>query len=248
MNNNKKYLIAALATAAVIILIIIFAVAGRKDNDTPAPQDSHDGHGAVSQEAPSSQASQNQETAPSAEASAPVDQYLAEQDQIMSDMMKNMEVEASGNASVDFLKGMIPHHQSAIDMAQSYLKYGGVNQDLKQLAEDIIQAQTGEMELMDQLIQEIEASGETDTEKEQGYLDAYNQMMAGHMHMGHGSSSSSVERAFAEGMIMHHQMAVDMSEAILDYTDHDQVRRLAEDIIAAQEKEILKMQEIMEQL
>ena len=66
--------------------------------------------------------------------------------------------------------------------------------------------------------------------------------------MHHGTSSAKdVEQAFAEGMLMHHQMAVDMSKAILDYTDNDEVRKLAEDIIDAQEKEIQQMQDIINQ-
>ena len=143
---------------------------------------------------------------------------------------------------------MIPHHRSAIDMSESYLKLGGANAELKKLAEDIIDAQTGEIDEMNRLIEEIEASGKTDTDKEQGYLNSYNKMMASHQHMHHGTSSAKdVEQAFAEGMLMHHQMAVDMSKAILDYTDNDEVRKLAEDIIDAQEKEIQQMQDIINQ-
>lgn len=42
-------------------------------------------------------------------------------------------------------------------------------------------------------------------------------------------------------------MAVDMSKAILDYTDNEEVTKLAETIIAAQEKEIKQMDEILKQ-
>ena len=71
-------------------------------------------------------------------------------------------------------------------------------------------------------------------------------MMSSEQHMSHGvSSAQDVEQAFAEGMIMHHQMAIDMSKAILDYTDDDEVRRLAEDIIEIQGEEIQAMEEIL---
>lgn len=55
------------------------------------------------------------------------DAYLSEQDAIVSDMMEHMAVEASGNAAIDYLKGMIPHHESAIAMSERYLKYGSSN-------------------------------------------------------------------------------------------------------------------------
>ncbi|MFY8041339.1 MAG: DUF305 domain-containing protein, partial [Rhodoferax sp.] len=39
-------------------------------------------------------------------------------------MHKDMAVTLTGDADRDFLAGMIPHHQGAIDMAEVVLKYG----------------------------------------------------------------------------------------------------------------------------
>ena len=53
--------------------------------------------------------------------------------------------EKSGSADIDFLKGMIPHHEAAIKMSESYLNYGGEVSDLETLAQDIITAQKKEL-------------------------------------------------------------------------------------------------------
>lgn len=183
--------------------------------------------------------------------SAPIDnnglsQYLSDQDTLMSEMMEQMAVEPSGNASADFLRGMIPHHNSAIEMAQAYLKYNGAEPELKQMAQDIIKTQSEEIEEMNRLIQEIETSGETDEEAEQAYLDAYASMMSDHSHISHQvSDPEDLDQAFAQGMIMHHQMAVDMARAILDCTEEKAISDLAESIIQTQVKEIEKMEEIL---
>jgi uncharacterized protein (DUF305 family) len=65
----------------------------------------------------------------------------------MSKMDKGMAVTYSGDADKDFVAGMIPHHQGAIDMAQIELRYGKDPQLLK-LARDIVQAQQKEIAFM----------------------------------------------------------------------------------------------------
>ncbi|HAJ47226.1 MAG TPA: DUF305 domain-containing protein [Alphaproteobacteria bacterium] len=62
-------------------------------------------------------------------------------------MHKGMDITFSGDADVDFVKGMIPHHQGAVDMAKIVLKYGK-DPELKKLANDIIKAQETEIKFM----------------------------------------------------------------------------------------------------
>jgi uncharacterized protein (DUF305 family) len=62
-------------------------------------------------------------------------------------MMKSMDIAYTGNTDVDFVKGMLPHHQGAIDMAKIELA-NGEDPELRKLAENIIKAQEKEIQVM----------------------------------------------------------------------------------------------------
>ena len=62
-------------------------------------------------------------------------------------MHKAMDITWTGNADIDFVKGMIPHHQGAVAMAKVVLAHGK-DPELKKLAEGIIADQEKEIAFM----------------------------------------------------------------------------------------------------
>ncbi|MCV9936958.1 DUF305 domain-containing protein [Boseaceae bacterium BT-24-1] len=92
---------------------------------------SHQGHGS------------HGTTAPAATDTAATQAYKAANDK----MHKEMGADFSGDADVDFVRGMIPHHQGAVDMAKIVLAHGK-DPELRKLAEGVITEQEKEIAFM----------------------------------------------------------------------------------------------------
>ena len=92
--------------------------------------------------------------------------FLAENTAAMERMMTGMHGAPTGDIDADFAAMMIPHHQGAIDMAVTFLRYGK-NEQLRRLAQEIIVEQQQEIAAMKLALgQPVPASAPAPTQAE----------------------------------------------------------------------------------
>lgn len=149
------------------------------------------------------------------------------------DPMAGMDMGDMGeavNSEETFITGMIPHHQEAVESAQAVLETSE-RPEVRDLARNVIATQTQEIALLEGW-------------RVRWYPDAaeadYTPMMADPA----GLSPDAADRTFLEGMIEHHQGAIDMARSYLDadYEKQPELAGLAEAIVTVQDGEIAQMQ------
>ena len=177
----------------------------------------------------------------------------ATDDESMTDMLKDytesmtkMHEEmvigmAYNDPDAAFAQGMLGHHIGAVDMAEIELKYG-TDEEMRKLAQEIIDAQQSEIKQMKAWLADHPDTAEptADTKAmQQAYADGMDAM---HEEMMAGIADPAPDMAFARGMLPHHIGAVDMAKTQLKYGKDAEMRKLAQEIIDAQQPEIEQMQ------
>ncbi|PTY41382.1 DUF305 domain-containing protein [Brachyspira hampsonii] len=165
---------------------------------------------------------------------------------LMHAPMMEQPFEKTKNIDADFLANMIPHHQGAIISSKKLLETT-TNEALITLANNIIAEQEKEVSEFTNLVSELK-------NKNTSYEDIDTQTLGNEMETIMNNmmkDMSSIEVAgdndidFLKGMIPHHQAAIDVSKKILEYTKDDKIKEIANRIIAAQEKEINDMNNML---
>jgi uncharacterized protein (DUF305 family) len=162
----------------------------------------------------------------------------------MAGMMKGMMVSPTGKPDLDFMQGMIPHHQGAIDMAKVVLQFGK-DPEVKSFAENVVKAQEGEITVMNAWLAKIDKNAlPTSVEAAKGNADAMAAMMKNMMVPYTGDADVD----FVKGMIPHHQGAIDAAKVALQFAKDLEVLKLAQDVATAQEGEITFMNDWLKRM
>ncbi|MGL5622101.1 DUF305 domain-containing protein [Cetobacterium sp.] len=156
-------------------------------------------------------------------------------------MSTSSQIFLTNDVGNNFVIYMIPHHEAAIVSSIGVLKYT-VDGKIKELAERIIEVQKKEVEMMQTLLEEGELRGNENTEflkkiqninMEKMNVDFYNSL---------GNNSEDISEYYLRSMIPHHEIALEMAKEYLKYGSNQELIKLAQKILLAQEEEIKEIE------
>ena len=135
----------------------------------------------------------------------------------------------------EFVMGMIPHHQEAVDTATEVLARGGSTEEIRTLALNIIEAQETEIAMLKQW--HLDWYGE-----EYVADDSYQPMMRDLSQL----SGAPLDERFLQDMIPHHMGAIMMAQSVRPYIEHQEITNMADAIMETQTAEIRLMQNLLQ--
>ena len=134
-----------------------------------------------------------------------------------------------------FVADMIPHHESAVEMAK-LAQERGESGFVKGLAKDIIDAQNAEISTMRSVDEQLK-------DVKVGDLGVADHMKGMDADMAMLEKADPFDKAFIDMMVPHHKGAIEMAKVELDKGENPELKQLAEAIIEAQQREIDQMNE-----
>jgi uncharacterized protein (DUF305 family) len=143
------------------------------------------------------------------------------------------EISAGNGIDLTFIEEMVPHHESAVDMAQIAQK-SAEHSFVRRLADAIIDAQEREITLMQSVKRNL-----TTLKREDLGVPAH--AMGTEADVAELRDAQPFDRQFIDMMIPHHQGAVRMARVELARGKSPTLEILARDIIASQSREIEQM-------
>ncbi len=143
-----------------------------------------------------------------------------------------------GDLDHQFIEEMIPHHEDAVLMAELALTKAD-HAELKNLAENIKREQSREIDEMHSWYESWYGTDVPESVIEMGGMGQG--MMGGMTDLKSLENAELFDKEFIEQMIPHHQMALMMVSMMLQGTEHEEMKKLAEDIIRTQTDEINQM-------
>lgn len=157
----------------------------------------------------------------------------------MAAMSRKMVMPNGEYSDAAFVDAMVPHHKGAVEMAEVGLE-NAEHEEIRRLSRDIIDSQRAEIKMFGRIREGLDGPTKEMSQEDMsmmGMMDDPQQL----------ANEKPFDKAFIDAMTPHHQSAIAMAEVALEESEDPEVRKIAEDIVSAQEREISRMEQWRQQ-
>ncbi len=138
-----------------------------------------------------------------------------------------------------FLREMIPHHQEAVDSSKIVLEKTD-NKEIKKLAQNIIDEQTKEITTLERWLKARYPNSTWEASTGTTYMAMMPKL--------ENLSDDALENAYLQGMVMHHQAAINMANQVIRVKPHEELVKFAQSMIKSQAEEVQTMRALMDDI
>jgi uncharacterized protein (DUF305 family) len=150
------------------------------------------------------------------------------------------------DADIRFAQMMIPHHQQALEMAETALQHTQ-NAEVRALAEQIQSAQDPEITTLSGFLETWGAAPAAEGMAGMDHSGMSGMMGQDDMDALAGASGAAFDTMFLEMMIAHHEGAITEAEREVAEGANTQAKELAAQIVSDQTAEIEQMRQLLQQ-
>lgn len=173
------------------------------------------------------------------------EEYLKNYCEILEQMKKEMEsIERCGDVNIDFLNEMIPHYKCKIETSKNLLKYCKTR-EVKKIAKNIAKTHKQTLKEMNEILQCIKQKPTSNKGRENEYMKGYD-----YSYKTMKCTLDSLEKTGDVGkdylceMIALTEGSVNFSTNILKFTSNKDIKKIAQNVLNLQNKQIVEMKKL----
>lgn len=181
--------------------------------------------------------------------------YFKKYELILKDFQdKTALFEKTGDVNIDFLNQILSYEQMGIELGKAELQFGQ-NKAVKEETNEMVKTSKTMIRKIEKLLKKMSDDPVVNELKEDEYFELYNPTYDGLLltlrlekENGIAKMSGSVEKDFLEKVIPYLEFKIHFANHLLEKSEHEDVRELAQEIVEVQEKKIQQLKALEERI
>lgn len=173
------------------------------------------------------------------------EQYFEKYNDIISTMKKDMEsAERCGDVNIDFLSEIIPHYTAKLSMSKNLMK-NCKNREVKKAARAVCKSHKDVLKEMNEILECAKKKPVSNKGREKEYLRGYDYSYKTMMcNLDNLENTNDVGKDFLCEMIAMTEGTVNFCTNILKFTSNKDIKKIAQNVLNTQNKQIAEMKKL----